>query len=246
MKPVKPYHVVIIICVTVVLFCVGTIYLDVDGRTQIEIIEDSMNGVVHISCPEWQGSGFIISPHIITTARHVVEDVEDFEITLNNGDKIKATRAISDKKHDIGFIWVEEELPQKFIVEFGSIKDCKPGQDVYVIGSPYGNINFNSVTKGIISGLDRNYDFYDWDDNEYGWEISFTTDAAGHLGNSGCPVFTNDGKVMGIVVGGFSPVLIVCIPVDIFIDDLDEIRGMFIQNKYEIEEGFVPKVEVSQ
>ena len=196
--------------------------------------EESIKSVVHVECPEWQGSGFVVDKHIIATARHVIEDVEDFTITSYDGKKYKATKAISDKKHDIGFIWIEEELPN--VVELGSIKGCELGQDIYAIGSPYGKINFNSLTKGIISGLDRNLDFTDWNGNKYGWEVSFTTDAAGHPGNSGCPIFTLDGKVRGILVGGFSPVLVICMPVDLFIEDLEEIKLMFLMDKYQFEE----------
>jgi serine protease Do len=100
-------------------------------------------------CPQWQGSGFILSPHIIGTARHVVEGIESFEITLDDGTVVHATRAISSKDHDIAFIWVEEELPNP--VELGDIEDCELGQELFAIGSGYGKVNFNSVTKGIVS-----------------------------------------------------------------------------------------------
>lgn len=201
------------------------------------MVKQSTKSVVHIKCPQWQGSGFVIDEHIIVTARHVVDDVNNFVITDYTGRQYKSTRAISDKLHDIGFIWVKEKLPDWMSVELGSIKDCLLGQDVYAIGSPYGKANFNSVTKGIISGLDRTFSVIDED---YGWEISFTTDAVGHPGNSGCPVFSLDGKVRGILVGGFSNALIICMPTDIFMNDVDKIKLMFIQDKYQFEK--VPKI----
>ena len=61
--------------------------------------------------------------------------------------------------------------------------------------------------------------------------------SAGHPGNSGCPVFTMDGTVRGVLVGGFSPVLISVMPVDLFMADLDSIRLMFAQDRYEREEA---------
>ena len=200
------------------------------------VVQDSIKSVVHISCPQWQGSGFIIDEHMIKTARHVVDKVVDFEITLYDGTVYHATRAISSKGHDVATIWVDKPLPKECIAKLGSIKDCVLGQDMFAIGNPYGKENFNSVTKGIISGLGRNNDYIDMYGNDYGWSVSFTTDAAGHPGNSGCPVFTMDGKVRGILVGGFSPVLIICMPVDIFLEDIDEIKLMFIQDKYYFEE----------
>ena len=198
----------------------------------VDQVQESVKGVVHLQCPQWQGSGFIIDKHLIVTARHCVEGVEDFEITTNDGRVFHASRAISDKEHDVAFIYVDEELPDP--VEMGSIKDCVLGQSVYVIGSPYGKVNFNNLTTGIISGVDR-----DWSPlgESYGWEVAFTVDSAGHPGNSGGAVFTMDGKVRGILVGGFSPVLISVMPCDLFLSDLEEIRSMFTQDKYRHEEA---------
>lgn len=202
-----------------------------------DVVAQSVKSVVHIRCPEWQGSGFIISEHMIGTARHVTDDVEDFEITLYDGTKIHAKRAISAKDYDVAVIWVDESLPKECIAELESIKSCKLGQDIFAVGSPYGYTNFNSVTKGIISGLNRDEDEIDpYTGEKYGWKISFTTDAAGHPGNSGCPIFSLDGKVRGILVGGYSPVLIICMPVDIFLQDLPQIKEMFLMDKYQFEE----------
>ena len=205
------------------------------GTNFPNLVQESAKGVVHISCPQWQGSGFVISEHLIATARHVVEGVEDFEITLNNGEKLHATRAISSKKYDIGFIWVDNpNIPES--LELASIENCRLGQQVYILGSPYGRINFNAVSLGIISGLNRDWNMTDpYTGEKYGWEIAFTSDSAAHPGNSGCPVFTMDGKVRGILVGGFSPVLNCSMPCDLFLSDIDEIERMFRLDEYQFE-----------
>jgi S1-C subfamily serine protease len=88
-----------------------------------------------------------------------VEGVEDFLITTHDGHQVRATRAISDKEHDVAFIWVDDlrctddehfaRYPCGKVMEpehevklhplpIGPIKDCRLGQNVYVIGSPYG------------------------------------------------------------------------------------------------------------
>lgn len=202
----------------------------------IDMIQQTKKGVVHIQCPRWQGSGFVIGQHLIVTARHVVEGVENFEITFDCGGKTTATRAISSKNYDIAFIWFDDVLPEKMILELGSIKDCKLGQSVYVVGSPHGKINFNSVSLGIISGLNRDWDMVDpYTGEKYGWEIAFTSDSAAHPGNSGCPVFTMDGIVRGILVGGYSPVLNCSMPCDLFLFDIEEIELMFVMDKYQFE-----------
>jgi len=199
-----------------------------------DLVQTAIKSVVHIRCPQWQGSGFIIDEHIIATARHVVEGVEEFTISQADGTVLHATRAISAKDYDIAFIW--SDVPLENIAPLGSIEGCKLGQDVFIVGSPYGDINFNSVSKGIISGLNRNWDEVNpYTGERYGWEIAFTSDSAAHPGNSGGAVFTMDGVVRGVLVGGFSPVLNCSMPCDLFLYDLDEIRRMFIMDKYERE-----------
>ena len=211
-----------------------------------DLVQTSIKGVVHLKAPQWQGSGFVVGPQMIGTARHCVDGVEDFLITTHDGHQIRATRAISDKQHDVALIWVDDltcvakergTLAHEITLSplhLGSIKDCVLGQSVYVIGSPYGKMNFNSLTTGIISGVD-----VDWSPlgDDYGWEAAFTVDSAGHPGNSGCPVFTTDGIVRGIIVGRLSPVLISVMPCDLFLADLDSIRLMFKIGRYQHEEA---------
>lgn len=223
----------------------------------VEVIPKIKSGVVHIMCPQWQGSGFVIAPNIIMTARHCVEDIEDFTITTDDGHILKATRAISSEKHDVAFIYIDDLTCQLekdreiecnkvkhkvklHVLKLGSITECRLGQKLITIGSPYGKINFNSVTLGIISGLDRNYDPLNnsgyYGEHDYGWSVAFQTDSPGHPGNSGCAVFTADGVVRGILVGGFSPSLIIAMPVDIFLEEIEIVKLMFIQDKYYREE----------
>ncbi len=252
MKPTKVEIGIMLFVITIIISSIivpivtkeGTTTVVVDATPTIDIVEpnftdivaQSAKSVVHIKCPKWQGSGFVIDKHIICTARHVVKGVEDFEITFNDNTKIKTTKAISDEEHDVGFIWVEEEMPDWMVVEIGSIKGCKLGQDVFIIGSPYGDVNFNSVSKGIISGLDRDWDEINpWTGERYGWKISFTSDSAAHPGNSGGAIFTLDGVVRGVLVGGYSPVLNCSMPCDLFLSDIEQIRLMFLMDKYQFE-----------
>jgi len=196
-------------------------------------IQEVLPSVVHIMCDKWQGSGVAITEDIVVTARHVVDGTH-YEITLNDGTKVKGTQAISHKDYDIGFIKVDKPVLKP--ARFGSIKDCVLGQPVFIIGSPYGKINFNSVTLGIISGLNRDWDSLSRYGEPYGWEVAFTSDSAAHPGNSGGPVFSMDGIVRGLLVGGFSPVLNCSMPSDLFLADIENIQMMFTFNKYIVEE----------
>ena len=193
-------------------------------------IQEVLPSVVHIMCDQWQGSGVAITKDIITTARHVV-DGTDYTITLSDGTQVRGVQAISHKDYDIGFIKVDQPILKP--AKFGSIKDCVLGQPVFIIGSPFGKINFNNVTLGIISGLNRNWDSTSYG-GPYGWKIAFTSDSASHPGNSGGPVFSMDGIVRGLLVGGFSPVLNCSMPSDLFIGDIEVIKLLFAQEKYKV------------
>lgn len=197
-----------------------------------DTIQKVLPSVVHITCDRWQGSGVAITKNIVVTARHVVDGTH-YTITLNDGTVVKGIQAITHKDYDIGFIKVDD--PNLIPAKFGSVKDCVLGQPVFIIGSPYGKINYNNVTLGIISGLNRNWDSLSRYGESYGWEVAFTSDASAHPGNSGGGIFTMDGIVRGLLVGGYSPVLNCSMPCDLFLSDIEIIKLMFAFEKYSIE-----------
>lgn len=199
-----------------------------------DAVDAVIDNAVHIrnNTGQWQGSGVLIAPDLILTARHVVERGENFLIRTNDKKTYKAERAISSKKYDLGFIKLQEKL--KCTTKIGDIANCRLGQDVFAIGSPFGNINFNSVTAGVISSLNRKLEDFGCPENQ-GWSVSFQTDAAGHPGNSGCPVYTLDGKVRGILVGSFSNALVYCIPAKLIANDCQVIQLMFLMDEYQKE-----------
>jgi len=196
-------------------------------------IQEVLPSVVHIQCDRWQGSGVALTEDIVVTARHVIDGL-NYTITLNDGNTVRGIQAITHKDYDVGFIRVEESVltPAKF----GSVKDCVLGQSIFIIGSPYGKVNFNNVTLGIISGLDRDWDKASYYGEPYGWKVAFTSDAGAHPGNSGGPVFSMDGIVRGLLVGGYSPVLNCSMPSDLFLNDVEIIKLMFLFEKYKTEE----------
>ena len=216
----------------------------------VELIPQIKSGVVHIKTPDWQSSGFVVGPNLIVTARHCVEGVEDFEITTDGGHKLHATRALSSNNHDVGFIYVDdltcvaedcekdgallgEHKVELHPLKLGSITECQLGETLIAIGSPFGIDNFNSVTQGILSAAQRDFD--SGYTAEWGWSTLFQTDTNGEGGNSGCPLFNIKGKVVGVLVGKMSNGIVYCIPSDVFAKDLDMIKLMFRQNNYYFE-----------
>ena len=234
----KQYAIAFVGIVIVLVFFIGLNCLTIPNKPAVTTqfpnqVQEVLPSVVHIMCDRWQASGVAISDDIIVTARHVVDGI-NYTITLSNGDKVKGIQAISHKDYDVGFIKIDRPILKP--AKFGSIKDCVLGQSIFIIGSPYGKINFNNVTLGIISGLDRDWDELSQSGIPYGWKVAFTSDSAAHPGNSGGPVFSMDGVVRGLLVGGFSPVLNCSMPCDLFLGDVEVIKLMFAFDKYKVED----------
>lgn len=200
-----------------------------------DVIPSVIGGVVHVKAKTMgrQGSGFLVSSTVVVTARHVVRGETNFVVTLNDGTEMVSHRALYDKKYDIGFLMLD--APVKLgtpILKTGPITDCRLGQPVFAIGSPFGHLNFNSVTLGIISRM--NCDLTEELEGDYGWpKITFQTDANGEHGNSGCPVFSMDGVVRGVLVGGCSNGIIYCVPSDIFMGRLWCVDLLYSLDAYE-------------
>lgn len=209
-------------------------YKKIMSTTLEKSIPKVIDNVVYIrnNTGQWQGSGVLLAPDLVLTARHVAETGEDFEVKANDGKVYKAERAITSKKYDLGFIKLKDKLPCTTVV--GDINECRLGQTVFAIGSPYGDINQNSVTAGIISSMARKLEDFGCPESK-GWSCTFQTDAAGHPGNSGCPVYTLDGKVRGVLVSGFSNAIIYCIPATLVVNDCQVIQLMFLMDEYQKE-----------
>lgn len=151
-----------------------------------------------------QGSGVLISHDCyILTAAHVVDGASEIVIKTQDGKMRQANILFSEKTADIALLQLQEldsKLPH---AKLGDSDALIIGQNVYVIGSPYGLEN--SFSSGIISAF-RNFNMiYDGTVN-----LEFIqTDAAINSGNSGGPIFNSRGEVIGIassiltVSGGF-------------------------------------------
>ena len=142
----------------------------------------------------WSGSGVIVCPSgVIITAGHVVRDAVNIRITLNTGETFIATDFKAEQNTDLGVIKIDAvDLPFAVI---GNSDNVRIGESVYAVGSPYGNEFFNSVTHGIISGVNRDIDFF-------GEKLMIQTDTPINPGNSGGGLFDYNGRLIGITVGG--------------------------------------------
>ena len=146
-----------------------------------------------------QGSGFLIDTlGDIVTNNHVVEGASSITVTLQNGKTVNAVVVGTDTADDLAVVKIAATSVAGITpLQFGDSNAVQVGQTVIAIGSPYGLMN--SVTTGIISGLNRTISEADSYSYTY---INLTgmlqTDAAVNPGNSGGPLLDTNGRVIGI------------------------------------------------
>ncbi|KIN70686.1 putative trypsin-like serine protease [Sulfitobacter noctilucae] len=142
------------------------------------------------------GSGFIISADgQIVTNHHVVNGAETVKVKLADGRSFDAEVLGSDPMTDIAVLKItaDVDLPT---VAFGTSGDLRVGDEVVAVGNPFGL--GGTVTSGIVSALSRDIRSGPFDD-------FIQTDAAINRGNSGGPLFDNDGAVVGVNTAILSP-----------------------------------------
>jgi len=135
-----------------------------------------------------QGSGFILSADgIVLTNAHVVQNASEVTVKLTDRREFRAEVLGADPATDIAVLRIDARgLPA---VKLGDPARARVGDWVVAIGSPFGFEN--SVTAGIVSAKGRSLpgDIY----------VPFIqTDVAVNPGNSGGPLFSLDGEVIGI------------------------------------------------
>ncbi len=206
----------------------------------VDTVASVRTSVVHIEkVGAWQGSGFIATEDgLIVTARHVVEGGGLFLVTLDDGTVYSTHNAVESANYDVGFLKIEpnEPLPVVDMVDV----PLRPGDYVFIMGSPLGKDNFNSVTLGIISSDLRNFDT--GSTAGWGWSVLFQSDSPAFPGNSGGPVFNIDGYVIGILVGGAGEGLNYSIPTRVFMNQLDIVLHLLAEQSFEIVEEQVTTI----
>lgn len=147
------------------------------------------------------GTGFMYkkendSVYIITN-NHVVSDGNKFNVIFNDGEKLEGVLMAGDVFADIAVIKIKANKDMK-IASLGTGKDLRLGDTVFTVGAPVGSQYSGTVTRGIISGLDRLVSISLGNSNNDWIMKVIQTDAAINPGNSGGPLVNSNGEVIGV------------------------------------------------
>ncbi|HEY7578030.1 MAG TPA: DegQ family serine endoprotease [Acetobacteraceae bacterium] len=150
----------------------------------------------HMHAVEARGSGFIVDANgTIVTNNHVVKNAKSVSVTLDDGTTLPAKVIGTDPRTDIAVLKVDAHKPLPYI-QLGNSEHVKPGEWVIAMGNPFGL--GGTVTAGIVSARGR-------DIGEGPYDQFIQIDAPINQGNSGGPLFTQDGKVIGMNTAILSP-----------------------------------------
>jgi serine protease Do len=142
------------------------------------------------------GSGFIVgSDGTIVTNNHVIDDAGEITVVMDDGTEYIAELVGADEKTDLAVLKINagKDLPS---LSWGSSEAIQPGDPVLAIGNPFGI--GTTATSGIVSARGRDLHSSAYDD-------FLQVDAPINKGNSGGPLFSVDGKVIGVNTAIYSP-----------------------------------------
>ena len=147
------------------------------------------------------GTGVVIvDKGVILTNLHVVAAAKKVGVVFSDGTESEATVIATQPENDLAVLQAKTLPDDLQAATLRSTSDLALGDEVIAVGFPFGI--GPSVTSGVVSGLRREYR------SPEGKRVLTNLiqfDAAANPGNSGGPLVTMDGEVVGIVTGILNP-----------------------------------------
>ncbi|QGQ94878.1 PDZ domain-containing protein [Paenibacillus psychroresistens] len=165
------------------------------------------------------GTGVIIKADgwIVTNA-HVVKNMKNLTVVTTNGKQYAAKTMNIDEESDLALVKISATgLP---IAKFADKLNVQVGETVVAIGTPISFSLRNSVSVGVISGIDRSI---------HSTYRLLQTDAAINPGNSGGPLINLKGEVVGINSLKFAAVGVDSLGFSIPIDTVNYVIQQFFK-----------------
>jgi serine protease Do len=146
-----------------------------------------------VSEGEGAGTGVVVGDGIVLTNAHVVEDAQSVTVTATGDDEPRDAEIVgTDPSTDVAVLRVDD-TDGLAVADLGSSSSVAVGDDVVAIGNALALEGGMTVTRGIVSALDR-----ELDSDEGTLTGLIQTDAAISSGNSGGPLVNAAGQVIGI------------------------------------------------
>jgi S1-C subfamily serine protease len=140
------------------------------------------------------GSGVLISPDgKVATAAHVVQTLENITVEFLGEEPVRARVIASEQWADISILQVSVVPRDATVSKLADSDSFFPGDPVFIVGAPYG-LSY-SVSDGIISARWAP----DTVTKDFPLAEFFQTTATINTGNSGGPMFSRAGELIGIV-----------------------------------------------
>jgi S1-C subfamily serine protease len=147
------------------------------------------------------GTGVVIKEDgTILTNLHVVWGAKRVRVTFANGHESDAMVLGAQPENDLAVLKANSLPDDLEPATMRSTGDLSPGDEVIAVGHPFGI--GPSVSAGVVSGLKREFRS---PDGEHALSNLIQFDAAANPGNSGGPLVTMDGYVVGIVTAILNP-----------------------------------------
>jgi S1-C subfamily serine protease len=151
--------------------------------------------------PHGVGTGVVIVDNgTILTNLHVVSGADRIMVTFADGSESAAHVTGTRPEHDLAVIRAQIIPDDMLAATMASTEKLSPGDHVFAVGFPFGI--GPSVSAGVVSGLNRNFM------SPEGKRLLTNLiqfDAAANPGNSGGPLVTAEGEVVGIVTALLNP-----------------------------------------
>lgn len=143
------------------------------------------------------GSGIVLSDNgYILTNQHVAGNkYSNCYVTLESGITYNGSVVWSDNNLDLAIVKITASNLD--YIELADSDNINLADEVYAIGNPIGIEFQRTVTKGIISGIDRTIKIEEGDQGNY-MEDLIQTDATINEGNSGGPLINTNGELIGV------------------------------------------------
>ena len=197
-----------------------------------DVVEQILPSIVSVYVMDWDteqeissGSGFFVSPDIIVTNYHVIEDIADEDyfyeedeieqvLVETNDGKLRLAEVVftGNAEEDLALLLISDftfdpetgeqvESPQEH-PPLELYFDVKVGDPVIAVGNPVGQFAA-TLTQGIITAIREPDESEEGDEEDQVAEVRvLQTDAAINPGNSGGPLINMAGQVVGVNVWG--------------------------------------------